>query len=112
MKVLLTAGLTIALCVAILVVAALLSPLAPPATIALVTSTPAAECYPHALAWTSGPMNIRSGPSATSPKQRVTRSGERFQVHESLQGEAYCWLRVDAGLWLAKTGLVSVNRSM
>ena len=67
-------------------------------------------CYAHEVAWTSGKMNIRIGPNTQWPIHVATQAGARLDVLQSVQGADYCWLRVNVGLWMAKTGLVSPNR--
>ena len=78
------------------------------------TSTPIptavkTPCYREKQAWITGQMNIRENPTVNSKKVGAALAGEDFSVLDSLQGETYCWLKIDKG-WMAKTALISATK--
>lgn len=54
-------------------------------------------------------MNIRTSPTVNANKVGTAQAGESFEVLESVQGGAYCWIKISLG-WMAKTALVSATK--
>ncbi len=73
------------------------------------STTTTQRCYRGGMAYITGTMNIRSGPSTRNSKVGSAKSGDVLTVSTSEQKDDYCWLNTTKG-WIAKTARVQATK--